>query len=342
MDHLNKWVRTARQKINTNSNGRAQRFLQPGSLEEQLVRVDSMVSSIDQNLMAGAALRCKAYARALMSFEQQAVLLRDTKNTDTLADYYDRLHEIYAQLDEPDGMEGITTFILTPSLEHQIRQNESTGRWTAAQSCWEVQLQRAPNELTSHLGLLRCLKNLGHYGMFKRICFHFNSEVSIDTLRTHVEGVLHRRPDWESELMGYQVESAYMVGNWEEVQQLVATTAADTPAILIAKVFLAMRSKDEEAISLAFTEARKRLGGPIIAAGPRGYRRAYEAALDIHLLHELHTIYDRCVLLPTHTKKRPSLNKLDKRLTSRLESIQPSFRFREPVLSLRRTTLALW
>jgi serine/threonine-protein kinase ATR len=78
--------------------------------------------------------------------------------------YYEHLHEIYAQLDQPDGMEGISTLILSPSLEHQICQHDSTGCWTAAQSCWEVRLQQQPDKLDFHLGLLQCLRNLGHYG----------------------------------------------------------------------------------------------------------------------------------------------------------------------------------
>lgn len=123
-----------------------------------------MLSSINQKLIADAALRCRAYARALMSFEQLVLSQRDVGQNDQLPEYYENLHEIYAQLEEPDGMEGISTLILSPSLEHQIRQHESTGRWTSAQSCWEVQLQRSPDEIKSHLGLLRCLKNLGHYG----------------------------------------------------------------------------------------------------------------------------------------------------------------------------------
>jgi serine/threonine-protein kinase ATR len=78
--------------------------------------------------------------------------------------YYEGLHEIYTQLDQPDGMEGISTLILSPSLEHQIHQHKSTGHWTAAQSCWEVRLQQQPDNLDFHLRLLRCLRNLGHYG----------------------------------------------------------------------------------------------------------------------------------------------------------------------------------
>jgi len=121
--------------------------------------------------MSHAAFRCKAYARALMNLEQQAVERRATnaRNDDKLHEHYERLHEIYSLVDEPDGMEGIATLINSPSMEMQIRQHESTGRWTSAQSCWEVKLQRAPNELNFHLGLLRCLRNLGHYGTMSRV-----------------------------------------------------------------------------------------------------------------------------------------------------------------------------
>lgn len=166
LDHLNKWVRSMRQDISSKKpENKRSRAPVTAQAEEQLLRVDSILSSINQDLMAKAALQCKAYARSLMNFERQIVDLRDSQSgSGDLPDYYERLHEIYAHLDEPDGMEGVSTLILSPSLEHQIRQHESTGRWTSAQSCWEVRLQQSPDNLEFHLGLLRCLRNLGHYG----------------------------------------------------------------------------------------------------------------------------------------------------------------------------------
>ena len=135
--------------------------------DDRLVHINSTLSSINHELMAKAALQCKAYARSMMNFERQVVELGERKppaSTRELTPHYERLHEIYAHLDEPDGMEGISMLILSPSLEHKIRQHESTGQWTAAQSCWEVRLQQSPDNLEFHLGLLRCLRNLGHYG----------------------------------------------------------------------------------------------------------------------------------------------------------------------------------
>jgi serine/threonine-protein kinase ATR len=133
------------------------------------MRIDSILSSIDHLLMAQAAFQCKAFARSLMNFEQHILSLKETSpQTQDLSDHFERLHEIYAHLDEPDGMEGVSTLILSPSLEHQIRQHESTGHWTSAQSCWEVRLQQSPDNVEYHQGLLRCLRNLGHYGANRR------------------------------------------------------------------------------------------------------------------------------------------------------------------------------
>ena len=171
-DHLNLWIRTTRQDLlnqkETDSKRSSRNSTSSASLArsaEQLVRVDSILSNIDHSLMEKAASQCKAYARALMNLEYQIRMQRDDDaSVDDLQRHYERLHELYALLEEPDGMEGVSPLILSPSLEHQIREHESTGRWTSAQSCWEVRLQHDPDNLEYHLGLLRCLRNLGHYG----------------------------------------------------------------------------------------------------------------------------------------------------------------------------------
>jgi serine/threonine-protein kinase ATR len=152
MDYLSKWLRMQRMKA---ERGRA----------TQMKTVDKVLTSIETELMANAALQSKAYARSLRNFEQRIIQLRRENRSDAdLHNYFERVHQIYAELDEPDGMEGVSTYVISPTLEHQIREHESTGRWTSAQSCWEVRLQQSPEDLRLHLGLLKCLRNLGHYG----------------------------------------------------------------------------------------------------------------------------------------------------------------------------------
>ncbi|KAK7062299.1 Serine/threonine-protein kinase atr [Favolaschia claudopus] len=332
LDHLNKWVRIVRQDLTTRKHEhKRSRNAGMNQLEEQLMRVDSILSSIDENLMAKAALKCKAYARSLMNFERQIVTLQEqSPHSDNLNEYYERLHEIYSYIDQPDGMEGVSTLILSPSLEHQIRQHENTGRWTSAQSCWEVRLQQSPDNLDFHLGLLHCLRNLGHY----------------DTLRTHVRGVLTRNPEWQQALAGFHVESAWMVGAWDDVEDLVNRTSAQSPATVIARVLLAMKSKDVAAIDSSLSLARTVLGTPITAAGAKGHRRSYEAVLDLHVAHELELIYNALTSLPTGSQgnsqlRKQTMSQLNLALSARFDSTLPTFRTREPVLSMRRTAFAL-
>ncbi|TFY78245.1 hypothetical protein EWM64_g5764 [Hericium alpestre] len=334
LDHLNKWVRLVRLELGNKKADAKRSRASPADTEmgEQLMRVDSILSSIDQDLMAKAAFKCKAYARSLMSFERHIGTLRDRNASNVeVQQCYERLHEIYANLDEPDGMEGVSTLILSPTLEHQIRQHESTGRWTSAQSCWELRLQQSPDNLDYHVGLLKCLRNLGHY----------------DTLRTHVKGVLTRNPAWKSALADFQVESAWMIGDWNEVGDLVQDTDMQTSSMVVARLLLAVRADDTSVIQQALSRARLVLGNPIMTAGAREYRHSYDAVLSLHLVHEIQMIRESMVGLPLSGSnsaklRRETLGKLSRDLSARLELTLPTFRIREPVLSMRRTTFGLW
>jgi serine/threonine-protein kinase ATR len=174
MDQLNRWIRNKNQEaVRKRSELRRGRHNVKdlaghpavATLEYQRAKVESLLSTIDNELLSNAAFRCRAFARSLMSFEKEIVAKREQQKTEQeLQPLYERLHEIYANLDEPDGMEGVSKLVISPSLEQQIRGHEMTGRWTSAQSCWEIQLQQEPNNLEPHIGLLRCLRNLGHNG----------------------------------------------------------------------------------------------------------------------------------------------------------------------------------
>lgn len=169
MDHLSRWITLARKRQQESKSRKKVKSKSTAEkeLEAALLDVEGILQDIPHILVGQAALTCKAYARSLLNFESHIVAQRAQKDNvgdEKLQEYYENLHECYADLDEPDGMEGISTKIISPSVLHQIREHESTGRWTSAQSCWEVKLQQKPDEPANHVGLLRCLRNLGHYG----------------------------------------------------------------------------------------------------------------------------------------------------------------------------------
>jgi serine/threonine-protein kinase ATR len=165
----------------------------------------------------------------------------------------------------------------------------------------------------------------------------------LDTLRTHVKGVLTRNPDWEPALAGFQAESAWMVGAWTDVQSLVDRTHVQTSPIVMARLLLAMRTGDNSAIGNALSVARSVLGIPITAAGVKGYRRCYDAVLNLHLTHELEMIHNAITTVSEGNSalRRRTLTDLSQMLSARLDASLPTFRIREPILSMRRTAFAL-
>lgn len=161
MDHLNGYLRYSRMLLSNSRRSKNQVLVSRHRI------VDTLARNMDNNLMAQAAFSCRQYARALMNLEQKATQVLRGEPTAAIAQLqedYEQMHTIYANLDEPDGMNGVSSKVLSPSLEHQIREHEANGRWTSAQSCWEVTLQQDPDNLESQIGLLRCLRNLGHFG----------------------------------------------------------------------------------------------------------------------------------------------------------------------------------
>lgn len=305
LDHVAHWMRRVR-LVGARSKKKA-------PLKSTLDDVQGALDTISSELLAQASLRCHAYARSLLNFEYRIRELRAARAPEHhLQPYYETLHEVYASLDDPDGMEGISTCVLAPSLEHQIREHESTGRWTSAQSCWEVELQQRPDEPHLHLGLIHCLRNLGHY----------------DTLRTHIRGVLAVHPEWQPQLAPFQVEGACILADWDAVRTLVARTRQDAPQLAIARVLLAMHSRDGAGVVAALHAARRTLGRPLIGLGQPTYSSIYEDVTRLHMLRELEMIWQADAL---------GGGALEHSLTARFHAAQPSFRTREPLLSIRRS-----
>ena len=172
------------------------------------------------------------------------------------------------------------------------------------------------------------------------------SIVPSDTLKTHVAGVLTRHPEWEHTLAGFQAEGAWMVGDWDEVQKLVERTNDQSSSMVLARVLLAMREGNQDTISDALSRARMTLGGPIVAGGIGVYRRSYDAVLELHLTHELELIYQTtCTAISGSQNNEKwrlrAISDLSRVLSNRLDLTLPTFRSREPVLSMRRTAFSL-
>lgn len=134
--------------------------------EEQFARVQEVLDSIHPELISRRGVDCKQYARALFHLEPHIWRkLRDEKRDAGEADRLMKsLQEIYVEIDDPDGLEGIFAGLAVVNLDEQILGHRKAGRWTATQSWYEIRLAEFPDNVEVQLDLLTCLKESGQHG----------------------------------------------------------------------------------------------------------------------------------------------------------------------------------
>jgi serine/threonine-protein kinase ATR len=124
----------------------------------QISSVESFLSQLPAEMIAERAVTCGSYARAIFHWEQR---MKQTGSDDHLSD----LQSVYEKIDEPDGIEGISSLIDYVDINQQIFEHKRTGRWGAALSFYETDVQEDPGQPDGQLGLLSSLKASGQYSM---------------------------------------------------------------------------------------------------------------------------------------------------------------------------------
>lgn len=128
-------------------------------------RIQKILDDIPAELISQRAVDCNEYARALFHLEQHAQKLeQDKKEPGDRTRLLEQLQDIYANIDEPDGLDGISAHVHALDINQQILSHKKAGRWTAAQTWYEIQLAEKPDNADVHFELLHCLKQAGQYG----------------------------------------------------------------------------------------------------------------------------------------------------------------------------------
>lgn len=169
MDYLGRWIQERQIKA---SQSRGQ-----DSAEPEIAKINAVLGMIPPEIIATRALECKSYSRALFYWEQH---IRSVKKA-TISPEQDtalleRLQEIYSQIDEPDGIEGISAHMQVVDINQQILGHRKAGRWTAAQSWYEIQLAEKPEDVDVQMNLLTCLRESGQLGRSNQC--HFDGQLT--------------------------------------------------------------------------------------------------------------------------------------------------------------------
>ena len=173
LDYLARWMQEKKKEVANirvlgTRSGRMPSAADLDNDEVQIQRVDAVLAIIPADVISRRAVECRSYARALFHWEQFIRQQRDRRliaNQETgFETLYERLQEIYTQIDEPDGIEGISAHLHVLNIDQQILEHRKAGRWTAAQSWYELQLTEKPNDTDVQYNLLTSLKESGQHG----------------------------------------------------------------------------------------------------------------------------------------------------------------------------------
>lgn len=155
MDYASRWIQAKKAQPLTTGDQAA------------INKVQVILDTIPAELISQRAVDCKAYSRALFHLEQH---IRQVEQEGDGVEEKDRLlqrlQDIYTQIDEPDGLEGISAHLHVLDINQQILSHRKAGRWAAAQTWYEIKLAENPDNIDVQIDLLTCLKESGQHGEY--------------------------------------------------------------------------------------------------------------------------------------------------------------------------------
>jgi serine/threonine-protein kinase ATR len=130
----------------------------------ELAALENCLSGVPKDLLADAAFRCKAYARAVLHYEQYVRECRAKRTALEMQPLYQRLQLLYTYIDGSDSVRGISKLLAGRSTRQQLLEHEAANRWSDAQACYEAALRYDKNDMALHCGYINTLKQLGNFG----------------------------------------------------------------------------------------------------------------------------------------------------------------------------------
>lgn len=328
------------------SHGRAHRDTPRESLAEtyssHIKAVEFLLNMIPPEVISKRAVECKSYSRALFHWEQY---IRKCKNPANRQDdsveiepLYQRLQEIYSQIDEPDGIEGISAHLHVLNIDQQVLEHRKAGRWATAQSWYELQLEKEPGNNDAQWNLLTCLKESGQQGKFpKHLGLSQHYTHSLDAIITRFE-VLKENGLAPSRLIPFAVEASWITGRWAKLHNYLQTCQEhDTGefSIGIGSALNAFRQGDKKMFKNIINNLRLNVAKTVTANSSASLQSCHDSIFKLHALAEVECIVN------SGNEGANSASVIWDTLSRRLDVLGGYITDKQYLLGLRRATMEL-
>ncbi len=293
LDYMSSWLQEKKKQLADTRSAAYRTGISPPEYDEardmgQIDTVEGFLSSIPAEVIASQAVLCGSYTRALFHWEQYVrqkrpliPSLRSMQKGSEDDALYSRLHSIYAQIDEPDGLEGLSAHLQFLTEEQQALQHERSGRWTAAQAWYESELADRPGDSALENSLLRCLRETGQYAPLLR---YADSFISARKTQEDLDAAKAR-------FLPLTVEAQWMIGDISGLQvQIPAIQSAEVPEdfnVGVASILVHMSDADEEGRAEKVNSIRRQTTQAMTLASTSSVYACRGDMMKLHILHEL-------------------------------------------------------
>ncbi|KAL8939500.1 MAG: hypothetical protein Q9216_003328 [Gyalolechia sp. 2 TL-2023] len=326
LDYLSRWCQEKKKEISASKTSSSRLNLSEiETVYAQIHSVESVIETIPADVISRRAVDCKSYARALFYWEQyirqQRLEAGNGDNDEDMEPLYERLQQIYTQIDEPDGIEGISSHLQVLDIDQQILEHRKAGRWTAVQSWYELLLSERPQDADVQYNLLTCLKESGQHDVLLNQVDGFN-----------ISSVSSSLP------FPFACEASWVTGKWKKLEDYLAYTPASLNGnfnIGVGRALLALAKNEKDNFVKILDDVRRRTTKRLSATNTASLQACHDALLKLHALTEIEAIAGR--------RKHDSLDKLTMvgSLNQRLDLLGAFSSDKQYLLGLRRAAMQL-
>ncbi|GLA55219.1 serine/threonine-protein kinase M1 [Aspergillus niger] len=335
LDYLSRWLQGKKKQINglrnhSHPSNRAHKGASRDALLDtyysQAKAVEILLSSIPPEVISKRAVECKSFSRALFHWEQY---IRQWKNQHSkqggavVEPLYQRLQDIYSRIDEPDGIEGISSHLHVLNIDQQVLEHRKAGRWATAQSWYELQLEKEPNNSEAQWNLLACLKESGQQ----------------DAILTRFE--ILKANSSSRKFLPFAVEATWITSNWGKLNEYLQQLSQLGRGEFNIEIGLALNAfrhgkytefwEHMEALRLSVAKS-------LTANSVVSLQSCHDSILKLHTLHEVESIARAKI---KDCGSSDSRSKLPDILDRRLDILGGYISDKQYLLGLRRATMEL-
>ncbi|QSS66872.1 phosphatidyl inositol 3-kinase [Histoplasma capsulatum] len=329
LDYLSRWLHGKKKEYTSLAvaiNHRSNRDPVLNSWASQIKLVEELLSCVPAEIISKRAVECKSFSRALFHWEQyiqqqQQQHQKGDTNAATLEPLYQRLQEIYTQIDEPDGIEGISAYLHVLNIDQQILEHRKAGRWVAAQSWYELQLKTDPTNGYAQENLLTCLKESGqHVGLLNQF----------DTLEL-AKSTLPK-------MLPIAMEASWLTGRWDKLDNYVRIASDQAVGdfnVAIGSALSMLRHGKLGKFKDTITKLRLNVAKGFTSNSVASFHASHDNVLKLHALAEIE------LLTSPAPKTREDRIALFEILDRRLDILGGCIADKQYLLGLRRATMEL-